>query len=197
MDWMPFACKKLNRAALSCKARILPVRVSGRVELLLGLPQVDHAGSAGVSGFSASAFDQLIKAGNAGLDFLEQLVVGGDLPVDFSLVGADTALFHLAGRWPQVDRGDFINALPLVAAVVNAPRSTGRFQRPVGVGCPRCPPNLHISFIVPVGRILSVIFPAAFPIRDTLSVLVQVVCLAALCAPLRHFLSGAGRVSMI
>ena len=24
MDWMPFACKKLNRAALSCKARILP-----------------------------------------------------------------------------------------------------------------------------------------------------------------------------
>ena len=31
MDWMPFACKKLNRAALSCKARILPVRVSGRL----------------------------------------------------------------------------------------------------------------------------------------------------------------------
>ena len=29
MDWMPFACKKLNSAALSCKARILPVRVRG------------------------------------------------------------------------------------------------------------------------------------------------------------------------
>ena len=28
---MPFACKKLNSAALSCKARILPVRVSGRL----------------------------------------------------------------------------------------------------------------------------------------------------------------------
>ena len=28
---MPFACKKLNRAVLSCKARILPVRVSGRL----------------------------------------------------------------------------------------------------------------------------------------------------------------------
>ena len=26
---MPFACKKLNSAALSCKARILPVRVRG------------------------------------------------------------------------------------------------------------------------------------------------------------------------
>ena len=86
-----------------------------------------------------------------------------------------------------MDRGDFINALPLVAAVVNALRSTGRFQRPVGVGCPRCPPNLHISFIVPIGCILTMIFPTAFPIRDTLSILVQIVCLAALCAPLSIF----------
>ena len=86
-----------------------------------------------------------------------------------------------------MDRGNFINALPLVAAVVNALRSTGRFQRPVGVGCPRCPPNLHISFIVPIGCILTMIFPAAFPIRDTLSILVQIVCLAALCAPLSIF----------
>ena len=31
------------------------------------------------------------------------------------------------------------------------------------------------------------IFPAAFPIRDTLSILVQIVCLVALCAPLSIF----------
>ena len=31
MVLIPFACIKLNRAALSCKARILPVRVSGRL----------------------------------------------------------------------------------------------------------------------------------------------------------------------
>ena len=84
-------------------------------------------------------------------------------------VGADAALFHLAGVWPQMDRGNLINALPLVAAMVNALRSAGRFQRPIGVGRPRCPPNLHTFFIVPVGRILPVIFPTAFPIRDTLS----------------------------
>ena len=132
-------------------------------------------------------FRPAIKTGNASFDFFQQLVVGDDLSVYFPLVGADTALFHLAGSWPQMDRGNFINALPLVAAVVNALRSTGRFQRPVGVGCPRCPPNLHISFIVPVGRILPMIFPAAFPIRDTLSILVQIVCLAALCAPLSIF----------
>ena len=137
--------------------------------------------------FFRFGFRPAIKTGNAGFDFFQQLVVGGDLPVYFSLVGADTALFHLAGGWPQMDRGDFINALPLVAAVVNALRSAGRFQRPIGVGRPRCPPNLHISFIVPVGRILSVIFPTAFPIRDTLSILVQIVCLAALCAPLSIF----------
>ena len=137
--------------------------------------------------FFRFGFRPAIKTGNAGFDFFQQLVVGGDLPVYFALVGADAALFHLAGGWPQMDRGDLINALPLVAAVVNALRSTGRFQRPVGVGCPRCPPNLHISFIVPIGCILTMIFPAAFPIRDTLSILVQIVCLAALCAPLSIF----------
>ena len=59
-----------------------------------------------------------------------------------------------------MDRGNLINALPLVAAVVNALRSAGRFQRPIGVGRPRCPPNLHISFIVPVGRIIRILFMA-------------------------------------
>ena len=137
--------------------------------------------------FFRFVFRPEIKTGNAGFDFFQQLVVGGDLPVYFSLVGADTALFHLAGSWPQMDRGNFINALPLVAAVVNALRSTGRFQRPVGVGCPCRPPNLHIPFVVPVGGVLPVVLPAAFPIRDTLSVLVQIVCLTALCAPLSIF----------
>ena len=56
-----------------------------------------------------------------------------------------------------------------------------------GIGCPRCPPNLHIPFVVPVGGVLSVVLPAAFPIRDTLSILVQVVCLAALRAPCAVF----------
>ena len=35
IDWMPFTCKKLNSAALSCKARILPVRVRGVFNKLL------------------------------------------------------------------------------------------------------------------------------------------------------------------
>ena len=137
--------------------------------------------------FFRFVFRPAIKTGNAGFNFFQQFVVSGDLSVYFHLVGADTALFHLAGSWPQMDRGDFINALPLVAAMVNVLLSAGRFQRPIGVDRPRCPPNLHIFFIVPVGRILPMIFPAAFPIRDTLSVLVQIVCLAALCAPLSVF----------
>ena len=71
--------------------------------------------------------------------------------------------------------------------MVNALRSTGRFQRPVGAGRPCRPPNLHIPFVVPVGGVLPVVLPAAFPVRDTLAVFVQVVCLAALCAPLSIF----------
>ena len=54
-----------------------------------------------------------------------------DLPVDFSLVGADAALLHLAGCWPQVDRGDFINSPALVAAVVYQGRLTDGLQCPV------------------------------------------------------------------
>jgi len=57
-------------------------------------------------------FRPAIKAGNAGFNLFQQFVVSSDLSVYFSLVGADTALFHLAGGWPQMDRGDFINALP-------------------------------------------------------------------------------------
>ena len=159
---------------------------AGSVQLLLGLPQSCQVALLCLW-FFRFGFRPAIKTGNAGFDFFQQLVVGGDLPVYFALVGADAALFHLAGGWPQMDRGNLINALPLVAAMVNALRSVGRFQRPIGVGRPRCPPNLHIFFIVPVGRILSVIFPTAFPIRDTLSILVQIVCLAALCAPLPIF----------
>ena len=143
--------------------------------------------------FFRFVFRPTIKPGNAGFDFFQQLVVGSDLPVYFPLVGADAALLHLAGRWPQVDRGDFINALSLVAAVVYQGRLTGCLQHPIGVGRPRCPPNLHISFIVPIGCILTMIFPAAFPIRDTLSILVQVVCLAALCAPLSIFFQRSER----
>ena len=82
------------------------------LELLLGLPQVHHAGLLALR-LLGLGLRPVVEAGNAGLDFFEQLVVGGDLPVDFSLVGADAALLHLAGRWPQVDRGDFINALRL------------------------------------------------------------------------------------
>ena len=143
----------------------------GPLELLLGLPQVNHAGLLALR-LLCLGLRPVVEAGNAGLDFLQQLVVGGDLPVDFSLVGADAALLHLAGRWPQVDRGDFINAPALVAAVVYQGRLTGGLQCPVGISRPCRPPNLHIPFVVPVGGVLPVVLPAAFPIRDTLVVLV-------------------------
>ena len=89
-----------------------------------------------------------------------------------------------------MDRGDLINALPLVAAVVYQGGMTGGLQCPVGAGRPCRPPNLHIPFVVPVGGVLPVVLPAAFPVRDTLAVFVQVVCLAALCAPYAIFFQG-------
>ena len=105
MVLIPFACIKLNRAALSCKARILPVRVSGRLSCCWALPQVNHAGLLALR-LLRLGLRPVVETGNAGLDFFQQLVVGGDLPVDFPLVGADAALLHLAGRWaPGGQRG--------------------------------------------------------------------------------------------
>ena len=57
MDWMPFACKKLNRAALSCKARILPVRVRGAFNCCWASHKAVKLLCC-VCGFSASSFDQ-------------------------------------------------------------------------------------------------------------------------------------------
>ena len=73
---------------------------AGSVQLLLGFPQGDQAALLRLW-FFRFGFRPEIKTGNAGFDFFQQLVVGGDLPVYFALVGADAALFHLAGGWPQ------------------------------------------------------------------------------------------------
>ena len=44
-------------------------------------------------------------------DGLHEGVGGFDVPVQIANVGLDSFLLHLAGGWPQVDGGDFINPL--------------------------------------------------------------------------------------
>ncbi|EDM99729.1 hypothetical protein BACCAP_02465 [Pseudoflavonifractor capillosus ATCC 29799] len=92
-----------------------------------------------------------------------------------------------------MDGRDFIKALPFVAAVVDTLRPSGCFQCPVGIVRPRRPPDFSFSFVIPVGGVLSVILPAPFTIWDTLAALVQVIDLAALCAPLTIFFQRADR----
>ena len=83
-------------------------------------------------GFPPSAFDQLIKTGNAGFDFFQQLVVGGDLPVYFPLSVRMPRFSHLAGRWPQVDRG-FYQCPAACSCGGQCGRLTGSLQCPIGV----------------------------------------------------------------
>jgi len=78
---------------------------------------------------------------------------------------------------------NFINALPLVAAVIYPLRPASGLQGMVGVSGPRRPPLLGIIPIVPVGGILPVICPAAFAVRDAVTLAVQVVNLSALQPP--------------
>ena len=132
----------------------------------------------------------VVKPGNAGLDFFQQLVIGGNLPVDVAFLGGNAPALHLAGGRPHVNGWNFVNALPLVAAVVDALRPASGLQRPVGISGPRRPPLLGVPSLVPVGGVLPMVLPAAFAIRDALALAVQIVHLAALRAPLAIFFYG-------
>ena len=65
MDWMPFACIKLNRAALSCKGPDFSAAGVRPLELLLGLPQVNHAGLLALR-LLRLGLRPVVEAGNAG-----------------------------------------------------------------------------------------------------------------------------------
>ena len=86
-----------------------------------------------------------------------------------------------------MDGGDFFNALPLIAAVVDTLRPASGLQRSVGVSGPRRPPLFGVLAVVPVGGILPMILPSAFAVRDTVALAVQIVNLAALRSPFSIF----------
>ncbi len=82
-----------------------------------------------------------------------------------------------------MDSWDFINALPLVAAVVNALQPASDLQRTISISGPSSPPLLGVLPIIPVGGVLSMIFPAAFAVRNAVALAVQIVNLPALRPP--------------
>ena len=80
MDWMPFACKKAEQGGALLQSPDFAGTGVRPLELLLGLPQVNHAGLLALRLFDFG-LRPVVEAGNAGLDFFQQLVVSGDLPV--------------------------------------------------------------------------------------------------------------------
>ena len=73
MDWMPLAFRKLNRAALSLQCPDFSGTGVRPLELLLGLPQVHHAGLLALR-LLRLGLRPVVETGNAGLDFFQQLV---------------------------------------------------------------------------------------------------------------------------
>ena len=69
----------------------------------------------------------VVNPGDAGFDLLQQFVVCGDLTVNVSLLRLDTPPLHLTGGNAHVDGRDFLNALPLIAAVIYPLRSASSF----------------------------------------------------------------------
>ena len=82
-----------------------------------------------------------------------------------------------------MDGGDFLNALPLVTAVVYPLRPARRLQRPISIRGPCRPPLLGVLPIVPVGGVLPMILPAAFAVWNTVTLTVQIVNLPTLRPP--------------
>lgn len=162
----------------------MPERVEGGGSVHPGLPKLGDDAFLALDGCGLGLlFRPIIEPGDTGLDLLQQFIVSGDLPVDVAFLGSDAPPLHLTGGRSHVDAGDFINALPFVAAVVDALRPASRFQGTVCVSGPRRPPLLGVLPIIPIGAILPVIFPAAFAVRDAVALAVQVINLAALRFP--------------
>ncbi len=136
-------------------------------------------------------FRPVVEAGNPGLDFFEQPVLCGNFPVDGAFLGGEAPALHLRGRDAHVNGGNFLYALPDIAAVIDSLRSADLLQRMVtGVG-PCCPPHLGFARIVPVGGIDPVTFETAAGESDTLAAPIEVILLPALRAPFAAFLQRA------
>ena len=172
----------------------MPERVEGGGSVHPGLPKLGDDAFLALDGCGLGLlFRPIIEPGATGLDLLQQFIVSGDLPIDVAFLGGDAAPLHLTGSRPHVDAGDFINALPFIAAVIDALRSARRLQRTIGVSGPRRPPLLGVAPVIPIGGILTMIFPAAFAVRDAVALAVQIVHFPALRPPLTIRTEGPDR----
>ncbi len=120
-------------------------------------------------------------------DGLHEGVGSFDVPVQVADVGLDSLLLHLAGGWPHVDGGDFINPLSGIGAQVKPFRAVVGFQIAVGRVRPSLPPDFGILPVVPVYGVLLVAFPSAGREPDSFAVPVKVIYLAAFGEPFPFF----------
>ena len=92
-------------------------------------------------------------------------------------------MLHLRSRDAHVNGGHLLDALPGVAAVVDALRQLLLFQRPIRILGPRRPPRFGLARIIPVGGIDSVAFETSAGEPDAPAASVEVVFLPAFRAP--------------
>lgn len=74
----------------------------------------------------------IIQLRQSRLDLFEQLVLLGDLSIHIPFFGADAALLHLRSGNAHVNGRYLLNALPLVATVIDALSNSVSLQCSIG-----------------------------------------------------------------
>lgn len=127
--------------------------ITARLSRLL-LPRKDtlyHLCKSGRIGVRRFLFQPALQLGNAGFQLPQLLICDFDFAVDVSPLRADSALLHLKGGYAQMNGGDQVYSLPLIAAVVYTLGMISLFKIRIADFSPRRPPFLRFGLLVPVG----------------------------------------------
>ena len=119
-------------------------------------------------------------------------LVGGPNPaVEVTLLCADAFALHGPDRRPLVDGGDFVDALPLIAPVVDPLRQAHFFEFSITHLSPLLPPELQRFRITPVGGWYGIELVVTGIILDALTVFVQQILPALFLPPASVRIQGS------
>ena len=132
-------------ALFSLNAQILHQQICevGRLRRLFrgGFPRLEQVGN------------PLFELPNLRPDFPDKAVCLLDISVQFSFLGGNTFLLHLASRHAHVDGGYLVYAALGVAAVVDTLRASVPLQKVVGKVSPCLAPQEGVALVVPAGQV--------------------------------------------
>lgn len=189
-----FRLQKAERLGVTLQVGVLRLIVV-RALVAIGAMQRQQIVQRGWLGLGKLSFYVLQPADQRGDFFFrrpQQRVGFPNETVEIALVGADALCFHLPESHTLMDGGELVNALSLIAAVVD-PAIQFLFCILIAQISPRLPPMLQGVWTAPIGSRHSVEHIVSYFITDALSLLVKQIFPPLLVAPSAVFIQRTDR----